>query len=75
MAADPVTAIANAVAEGSKLFHKMLATRKIRHLKAAIDAGERYIHVNEGFGENENLSEEQKAKLLTKFRKRFFKYN
>lgn len=75
MAGDPVTAIANAIAEGSKLFHKMLATRKVRHLKAAIDAGERYIHVNEGFGENSNLTVEAKAKLLKKFRARFFKYN
>ena len=75
MAADPITAIANAIAEGSKLFHTMLATRKIRHMKASIDAGERYIHVNEGFGENTNLEPEDKKRLLKKFRKRFFKYN
>lgn len=75
MATDPVTAIANAIAEGSKLFYSMLATRKIRHMKAAIDAGERYIHVNEDFGDNADLSEEQKHKLLTKLRRRFFRYN
>ena len=75
MASDPITSIANAIAESSKLFYTMLATREIRHMKAALDAGERYIDVNEGFGENKNLSPEDKAKLLKKFRNRFKKFN
>ena len=75
MANDPVTAIANTLAEISKSFGTYMATRRVRHMKAAIDAGERYINVNEGYGENSELTLEQKKKLLSKFRKRFLKYN
>lgn len=75
MAADPITAIANAIAEGSKLFYKLLATKRIRHMKAALDAAERYIHVNEGFGDNEKLEDKERDALLRKFRRRFFKFN
>ena len=75
MAVNPVTAIANAIAECSKAFGTYMATKRVRHLKASNDAGERYIHINEGFGENANLSIEAKQKLLKKFRRRFFKYN
>ena len=75
MANDPVRAIANALAEISKSFGTYMATRRVRHMKAAIDAGERYINVNEGYGENSELTLEQKKKLLSKFRKRFLKYN
>ena len=72
---DPVTAIANAVAEFSKAFGTYMATREVRHLKAALDAAERYIFVNERMGENEELTDVQQKKLLAKFRKRFFKFN
>ncbi len=75
MASDPITAIASAIAEASKAFGTYMATKRVRHLKAALDAGERYIHVNEGFGENKDIKPKAKAKLLKKFRARFFKYN
>ena len=75
MAMDIVTAIANALAEGSKAYYTFLATREVRYMKAALDAGERYIHVNEKFGENKDLTDEQQNRLLRKFRLRFFKYN
>jgi ribosomal protein L16 Arg81 hydroxylase len=75
MAADPVTAIANAIAEFSKAFGTYMATRRVRHMKAAIDAAERYIFVNERLGENADLTDEKQKKLLTKFRKRFFCFN
>ena len=72
---DPVTAIANAVAEFSKAFGTYMATREVRHLKAALDAAERYIFVNEKTGENAELTDEQQEKLLAKLRRRFFKFN
>ena len=72
---DPVTAIANAVAEVSKTFGNMMATREIRHMKVAIDAAERYIDVNEGFGDNKDLTPESREKLLRKLRKRFKRFN
>lgn len=75
MAADPVTSIANAISSVADLTAKYLATRAVRRMKAALDAAERYIHVNEGFGDNEKLTQEQKEKLLSKLRRRFFKYN
>ena len=75
MPANPLTAIALAIAEVSKVIGKHMATARVRHLKAAVDAAERYIFVNEGMGENEKLTLEQKSRLLAKFRRRFFKYN
>lgn len=75
MSADPITAIANAVSNITEMIAKLLATKEVRHMKAALDAAERYIHVNEGFGENKEIEEEEKAKLLKKLRTRFFKYN
>jgi hypothetical protein len=75
MAMDIVTAISNAVAEVSKTIGNVLATREVRHMRAAIDAAERYIDVNEGFGDNKDLTREEKLKLLSKLRKRFKKYN
>lgn len=75
MALDPVTAIANAIAEFSKAMGQVMATREVRHMKAAIDAAERYIDINEGFGENADLDPEEKARLLKKLRNRFKKFN
>ena len=75
MAGDPVTAIASAIDGISRMIANILATREIRHMKAAIDAAERYIDVNEGFGDNADLSEKDKLNLLRKFRKRFKTFN
>lgn len=72
---EPVTAIANAIAEVSKTIGRIMATKRVRHLEAAKDAARRYIHVNERFGENEDLSEEEREKLLKKLRRRFFRFN
>lgn len=74
-ALDPITAIANAIDSVSRLVASILATKKVRHMKAALDAAERYIDVNERFGDNKNLSAEDRESLLRKFRRRFKKYN
>ena len=50
-------------------------TKYIRKMKACIEAGEKYIQVNEGDGEFKNLSATRKKKLLKHYRKRFFTYN
>ena len=76
MAADPVTSIAKAVSSVADLVAKYLSTREVRRMKAAIDAAERYIQVNEKMGdENRELNAEDRKKLLGKFRRRFFKFN
>ena len=75
MTSDPITAIAKAISSIADLTAKYLATREVRHMKAAIDAAERYIHINEGLGENSTLDEEEKKRLLDKLSKRFFKFN
>lgn len=75
MSVSIITTIAAAIGEVSKTIGKIIATRQVRHMKAAIDAAERYIDVNEGFGDNANLKKDDKEKLLRKFRKRFKKFN
>ena len=75
MVKDPITAIAQAIAEVSKTIGHRMATKRVRHMKAAIDAAERYIDINEGFGDNADLSQEDRSRLLRKFRRRFKKFN
>ncbi len=75
MALDPLTAWAKFGTEVAKVVGQVLATKTVRHLEAAKDAGRRYIHINEGFGENADLKPEEKEKLLKKFRKRFFHFS
>lgn len=75
MAIDPFTAFAGAAEQIAKTIGTIIATRRVRHMKAAIDAAERYIDINEKFGDNANLSAEDRLKLLRKFRKRFKKFN
>ena len=43
--------------------------------KAAIDAAEKYMMVNEGNSPYDDLSESKKEKYLKHFRKRFIAYN
>lgn len=43
--------------------------------KAAIDAAERYIMVNEGNSPYDKIEEDRKKKLLIHYRKRFIAYN
>lgn len=43
--------------------------------KAAIDAAERYIMVNEGNSPYDKIEEDTKKRLLIHYRKRFIAYN
>ena len=75
MSIEPITAIANAIAEASKVIGQWMASADRRKMKAALDAAERYIFVNEKSGENSKLSEKEREALLKKLRAQFFKFN
>ena len=66
-----VSAVAYAIAEAAKLWQQWLISADKRHMKAAIEAGEKYIQTNE----NGSIDGKRKAKLLAHYKKRFFKYN
>jgi len=72
---NPTAPIATAIAEGFKLLKKVLDTSEARKMRKAIEAGERYIQVNEGIGAYEGLNEDKRVKYLKHFSKRFYKYN
>jgi len=67
--------IAQALAEGSKLWNTWLKSAERRKMSIAIDSAEKYIQVNELSGEFKDISPERKQKLLIHFAKRFFAYN
>ena len=64
-----------AIAEAIKEFFKWQSTANIRRMKAAIEAAEKYIMVNEKDGEFKNISNSKQKKYLKHYRKRFFAYN
>ena len=64
LVAQAIGKIADVVAEFQK-------SAQVRHMKAAIEAGEKYIMTN---GDS-SLSAEKKKNLLAHYKKRFFKYN
>jgi len=70
-----ITAVAQAIAEVSKVWYVWLKGKDRKKLKSAIEAAEKYIFVNEGEGEYKDIDGDKRDKLLSHFRKRFFKYN
>ena len=50
-------------------------TAPIRKMKAAIEEGEKYIQVNEGRGEFQDITNVQRIKYLRHYSKRFFRFN
>lgn len=72
---DVVSAIATAISDGFKLLKTVLDTAEVRKMKACIEAGEKYIQVNQEDGEFIGTSAKEKAKLLKHYAKRFFRYN
>ena len=67
--------IAGAVAEVAKVIGNWQVSRERNKMKSAIDAGEKYIFVNERQGEFEDITDKRKNQLLLHFRKRFFANN
>ena len=71
----PVGPIAQAITEGFKLIRQIRETSVIRKMRKAIDAGEKYIQVNEKEGEFDYLDDDKQKKKLYYWKKRFFKLN
>lgn len=74
MPVEPVTAIANAIAEASKVIGIWMASADRRKMQAAIDAGEKYIQVNED-EEYDSMPPAKRQALLAYWKKRFYKFN
>ena len=71
----PVGAIADAISAGFKLLKTVLDTAEVRKMRAAIEAGEKYIQVNTKTGQYEKIDDKKQKDYLLHFSKRFFKYN
>ena len=65
---DVGTAFLEAIREISSLLKEWISGADIRRMKAAIEAGEKYIFVNES-------DDKDREKMLKYWRDRFFKYN
>ena len=73
---NPTAPIAKALAEGFKLLKTVIDTAQVRRMRKAIEAGEKYIQVNEGEGEFDyQMDEKKRQKRLSYYKKRFFKLN
>ena len=73
---NPTAPIAHAIAEGFKLLKTVMDTARVRRMRKAIEAGEKYIQVNEKEGEFDyDMDEKKKKARLRYYKKRFFKYN
>ena len=73
---NPTAPIALAIAEGFKLLKKVMDTSDVRRMRKAIEAGEKYIQVNENEGEfNYEMKPSKKKDKLRYFKRKFFKFN
>ena len=63
--------IAQAVGRVAEVIDEFQKSAQVRQMKAAIEAGEKYIQTNQ----DTTLKKEKKGKLLRHYKKRFFKYN
>jgi len=70
-----IKAVAEAIKEGMKVWYQWRSGSERRRMRAAIDAAEQYIFVNEKDGRYQELSENRRKKLLRTWRRRFFHYN
>ena len=73
---NPTGPIAQAIAESFKLLKTVMDTAVSRRMRKAIEAGEKYIQVNENEGDfNYDMDDKKKQDKLRHYKKRFFKYN
>ena len=70
-----ITAVAQAISEGAKLWNTWLKSFERRRFKAAIEAAEKYIFVNQKSGEFKDIDDSRKKKLLSHYSRKFFSYN
>lgn len=66
-----ITILANVVGKALGAYTAWLKGSVMKKANAAIEAGEKYIFTNE----DASLDEKRRTKLLTHYRKRFFRYN
>ena len=71
MALNAINSVATAITEGFKLLSAWMKSKDKRRMQAAIEAGEKYIQINE----DNTLADAVKKKRLRTYKKRFFKYN
>ena len=72
MSVSLITSIANAVAEGSKVYYTILASKEVNRLKYRLEASMKYVFVDEKTGEFADADEKEIKKLKLHFRKRIF---
>lgn len=70
-----ILATLKVIEEGIKYCNALLKTAPIRKMKAAIEAGEKYIQVNQKSGMFKDIDKGTQIKLLRHYSKRFFHYN
>jgi hypothetical protein len=70
-----VDKILGVIDKGIEYLNWLAKTSDIRKAKAAIEAAEKYIQVNEKSGEFKNINDNEKNKLLRHYSRRFFHYN
>jgi len=63
--------VATAIARVAEVIAEFQKSKMVRHYKAAIDAGEKYIQTHRDV----SLPKKKQKKLLEHYRRRFFKYN
>jgi len=71
----PTGPIAQAIAEGFKLLNTLQQTSRVRRMRKAVDAAEKYIQVNQGDSPFDHIKPENRKDKLRYYAKRFFKYN
>ena len=67
--------VADAIGAGFKLLKTVIDTKQVRDMRKAIEAGEKYIMVNEGTSSYGKQSIDKKNKYLRHYKKRFFHFN
>jgi len=75
MSAGLIKSIADAVREVARVIGNWQVSRDKRRMRACIEAGEKYIQINEKFGQFANISQSRQKNLLRYYRKKFFAYN
>lgn len=71
----PITAIASAISEFSKLLAEWIKSAEKRKLEACKEAAEGYIFASEKEGIYKDLPDDKRKKYMEHFKKRFFAYN
>ena len=69
--ASDIGLVAQAIGKIADVIAEFQKSAQVRQMKAAIEAGEKYIQTNR----DSSLKPKKKKQLLAHYRKRFFKFN